>query len=125
MDEQSPASGTALPDLPQHGDEDGGIDPSHRRSGGAQVEAYYIGSPRPVSDSCDGGAREGAAGAKGPGQVPKLPPRLGGDQPGYRRPPADEVKELSTKDKLRWVQGKLAEGRDASQASRPSAAHSL
>ena len=29
----------------------------------------------------------------GPGQVPKLPPRLGGNQPGYYRPPADEAGE--------------------------------
>ena len=35
-----------------------------------------------------GGTRETV---EGPGQVPKLPPRLGGDQPGCHRPPAEEA----------------------------------
>ena len=31
--------------------------------------------------------------AEGPGQVPKLPPRLGPDQPGRRRPPAEKAEK--------------------------------
>ena len=36
--------------------------------------------------------------AEGPGHVPKLPPRLGLDQPGCRRPPAEEAEKAEKAD---------------------------
>ena len=57
--------------------------------------------------------------APGPGQVPKLPPRLRGDQPGCHRPlaaeavDADSVETVNAKDRLMWVDRKLSEGRES------------
>ena len=47
----------------------------------------------------------------GPGQVPKLPPRLGGDQPGYHRPPADEVQVIPLRE-LKDLVGQSALSQD-------------
>ena len=94
MVKQSPASGTALPALPQHGDEDGGSDPSHDRSGGAQVEAYHIGTPRVASGS-PGGQERGAekpGAAEGKATIDKLLCMLTGGRSDDIIP-LDEIRE--------------------------------